>query len=93
MTILEFLLLLVIAGICGGIAQTLSGYTHRGCLATIALGFIGALLGTYLQRVTGLPEILTIPVGERAFPIIWSVIGGVLFSAAVGFITRRPRNM
>lgn len=90
MTILELLLLLLIAGICGGIAQSLTGYSHGGCFASIALGFIGALLGTWLQRVSGLPEIFSIQVGGQAFPIIWSVIGGVLFSAILGLLTRRP---
>ncbi len=45
MTWLEILVLLLVAGICGGIARSLVGYSHGGCLASIALGFIGALLG------------------------------------------------
>ncbi len=93
MSVLEFILLLIIAGICGGVAQSLTGYSHGGCLASIALGFIGALLGTYLQRLTGLPEIFAIQVGGQPFPIIWSVIGGVLFSAILGLITRRPNRI
>lgn len=87
---IEFLLLLLIAFICGALAQTLAGYSRGGCLATIALGFIGALLGTWLARATGLPEIFSISVGGKSFPIIWSIIGGALFAAVMGFLSR-PR--
>ena len=42
MTLGEFLVFLLIAGICGAIAQSLVGYSHGGCLVSIALGLIGA---------------------------------------------------
>jgi uncharacterized membrane protein YeaQ/YmgE (transglycosylase-associated protein family) len=45
MSILEFLVLLVIAGVCGAVAQALTGVSRGGCLISIALGLIGALLG------------------------------------------------
>jgi uncharacterized membrane protein YeaQ/YmgE (transglycosylase-associated protein family) len=88
--ILEFLILLVVAGICGSLAQSIAGYSHGGCLVSIALGFIGALLGTWLARLAGLPELFTIQLGGREFPIIWSIIGAALFSAVLGVFSR-PR--
>jgi uncharacterized membrane protein YeaQ/YmgE (transglycosylase-associated protein family) len=91
MTILEFIVLLLIAGICGSLAQALVGYSHGGCLVSIALGFIGALFGTWLARVSGLPEMLAIQLGDRSFPIIWSIIGAALFAAVLSLITRQPR--
>ena len=91
MTIVELLLLLLVAGVCGGLAQSLSGYSHGGCLVTIVVGFIGTMVGTWLARVTGLPEIFAITVGGKSFPIIWSIIGGALFCAVLGLITRRRR--
>jgi uncharacterized membrane protein YeaQ/YmgE (transglycosylase-associated protein family) len=91
MTILEFLLLLLIAGICGGLAQSITGYSHGGCLTSIALGFIGALLGTWLARLAGLPELFSIQIGNTAsFPILWSIIGAALFTAVLAFLVR-PR--
>jgi len=90
MNVLELLLLLVIAGICGSLAQGLVGYSHGGCLVSIALGFIGALLGTWLARQTGLPELLAVQVGGRSFPIVWSIIGAALFAAVLSLIAR-PR--
>jgi uncharacterized membrane protein YeaQ/YmgE (transglycosylase-associated protein family) len=88
-TITEILVLLLIAGICGGLAQTLAGFSRGGCLVSIVMGFIGALLGTWLARMTGLPELFAIRIGDTSFPIIWSIIGGAIFAAALGLITRR----
>lgn len=88
---LEFLILLVVAGICGSIAQALVGYSHGGCLVSIALGFIGALLGTWLARLMKLPDLLTVQFGDQPFPIVWSIIGAALFAAVLSLITRRPR--
>jgi uncharacterized membrane protein YeaQ/YmgE (transglycosylase-associated protein family) len=92
MTILEFLLLLLIAGVCGAIAQSITSYSHGGCLVSIALGFIGALLGTWLSRLAGLPEMFTIQFGDTRFPILWSIIGAALFTAVLAFLTR-PRSV
>ena len=57
MTLTQFLILLLVAGICGSIGQAIAGYSRGGCLVSIALGFIGALLGTYLAHALGLPEL------------------------------------
>jgi uncharacterized membrane protein YeaQ/YmgE (transglycosylase-associated protein family) len=89
-SLVELLILLLIAGICGGLAQTLAGFSRGGCLVAIAMGFIGALLGTWLARLTGLPELFTIQIGETTFPIVWSIIGGALFAAVLSLLTR-PR--
>nr|AKB95221.1 putative membrane protein [uncultured bacterium] len=92
MTGIEWLILLIVAAVCGGIAQSLAGYSHGGCLTSIALGFIGALLGTWLARVSGLPEMFAVQVGDKSFPIVWSIIGGALFSAVLGLLRRRTRD-
>jgi uncharacterized membrane protein YeaQ/YmgE (transglycosylase-associated protein family) len=94
MSILEFLILLLVAGICGSLAQSVAGYSHGGCLVSIVLGFIGALLGTWLARLAGLPELFNIRIGNQDFPIIWSIIGAALFSAVLSLFTRpRPVAM
>ncbi|MEX0648796.1 MAG: GlsB/YeaQ/YmgE family stress response membrane protein [Balneolaceae bacterium] len=89
MTILEFILLLIIAGICGAIGQSIAGYSRGGCLVSIVVGFIGALLGSWLSVQLGLPELFNIQIGGNSFPIIWSIIGSVIFVAVVGLLTRR----
>lgn len=88
MTLLELLLLLLIAGICGAIGEAIAGYSHLGCLASVAVGFIGALLGTWLARRLGVPEVLAVRLGTVSFPIIWSIIGATLFVAVIGLLRR-----
>ncbi len=91
MSLLELVLLLLVAGICGSIAQSLVGYTHGGCLVSIVLGFIGALLGLWLARLLGLPELLALQIGGQPFPVVWSIIGASLFVALLGLLARsRP---
>ena len=45
MTLIEVLILLLIAAVCGAIGQSLVGYSAGGCLASIFVGIIGAYLG------------------------------------------------
>jgi uncharacterized membrane protein YeaQ/YmgE (transglycosylase-associated protein family) len=89
MTLTQFLILLLVAGICGSIGQAIAGYSRGGCLVAIALGFIGALLGTYLAHALGLPDLFRVHIGGESFPIIWSIIGSALFVAVISLITRR----
>ena len=54
-------------------------------------GPVGALVGMWLQKLSGLPEIFYLEVGETKFPIVWSIIGGVVFAIVVGLLTRLRR--
>lgn len=87
MSLVEFLILLVVAGICGSIARALVGVSGGGCLVSIALGFIGALLGTWIARQFDLPMLFTLQVGDEPFPILWSIIGAALFAAVLSLIS------
>jgi uncharacterized membrane protein YeaQ/YmgE (transglycosylase-associated protein family) len=89
MSIVEVLILLLIAGVCGVIGQALGGYARGGFVVAIALGFIGALLGMWMARALSLPEMFNITVGGVTFPILWSIIGAAIFMAVVGFLGRR----
>lgn len=88
MTLLELIILLIVAGLCGALGQIISGYSHGGCLASIAVGFVGAILGSWLSRLLGLSEIFAIRIGDTTFPVIWSIIGATLFVAVIGFLRR-----
>jgi uncharacterized membrane protein YeaQ/YmgE (transglycosylase-associated protein family) len=79
----------VIAAICGGIAQVLVGFSRGGCAVSIVVGFIGALIGWWLTDVLSLPLLLEINIQGQPFPIIWSIIGGVLFVAVISLISGR----
>lgn len=87
MSIIEFLLLLLIAGICGSIGQAIAGYSRGGCIVSIVVGFIGALLGSWISVQLNMPELFNIDIGGSEFPVIWSIIGSVIFVAIVGLLT------
>jgi uncharacterized membrane protein YeaQ/YmgE (transglycosylase-associated protein family) len=88
MTLFDLLILLLVAGICGALGQAISGYSRGGCLVSIALGFVGAVLGVWLARALSLPELFAIQIGTTNFPIIWSIIGSALFVAVIALVTR-----
>jgi len=92
MTILEFLILLVIAAVCGALGQAIAGYSLGGFVITTVVGFIGALLGTWMARMIGLPELLMVNIGGQPFPIVWAIIGSAVLAAIVSLFTRRPRR-
>jgi uncharacterized membrane protein YeaQ/YmgE (transglycosylase-associated protein family) len=89
MTLLDLIVLLLIAGLCGALGQAITGFSRGGCLVSIALGFVGAVLGMWLARQLGLPELFAIRIGTTNFPIIWSIIGSALFVAIIALLTRR----
>ena len=91
MTLFDLLILLLVAGLCGSLGQAIAGYSRGGCLVSIALGFVGALLGMWIARMMGLPELFPVTIGGTRFPIVWSIIGSALFVAVITLITRsRP---
>jgi len=88
MTLFDLILLLIVAGICGSLGQAISGYSRGGCLVSIALGFIGALIGMWVARAMNLPELFPVNIGGTHFPVIWSIVGSALFVAVIALITR-----
>jgi len=90
---MSFLLLLLIAAICGGIGQSIAGYSLGGCLISTVVGFIGALIGKWLAAKLGLTYLIPIEVNGETFPIIWSILGSALFSVAVGILTRGRKTI
>ncbi len=91
-TLTGLLLLIVIAGICGAIGRAIGGGTGGGFVVSIAVGFVGALLGTFIAGALHLPELLNIVVDGRAFPILWSIIGASLFVALMHLLSGGSRR-
>jgi uncharacterized membrane protein YeaQ/YmgE (transglycosylase-associated protein family) len=91
MSLLDFIVLLIVAGVTGAIGQAIAGFSRGGCLTSIALGFVGALIGVWLSRKLGLPELFMIHIGGTGFPIIWSIIGATLFVAVIALLSRSRR--
>lgn len=89
-SLLGFLILLIVAAICGALGQAIAGYSLGGFLVSIVVGFIGAWLGIWLANQFNLPEWMVIQIDGRPFPIIWSIIGSAVLAIVVGLLTRRP---
>jgi uncharacterized membrane protein YeaQ/YmgE (transglycosylase-associated protein family) len=92
MSLLSLLVLLLIAAIAGAIGQAMAGYSLGGCLVSTGVGFLGALLGTFLASSFALPPILVIDVGGVDFPVVWAIIGSALLVAVLGFVQRAGRR-
>ena len=88
MTLFGFLVLLLIAAICGGIGQSLAGYNVGGCLVSIVVGFIGAYIGLWVSKQMGLPDFFTVNIEGKPFPIIWAIIGSAIFTFFVALLRR-----
>lgn len=88
MTLMGFLVLLLIAAICGSIGQSLAGYDLGGCLVSIIVGFIGAYLGLWVAGKMGLPRLFEINIQGESFPVVWAIIGSALFTLIMALLRR-----
>lgn len=89
MTLTGLLILLIIAFVCGAIGKGLVGVGSGGLFTTIALGFIGALVGPWLASRLNLAEPFVLNVGGESFPILWSIIGSAVFIALLHLLSGR----
>ncbi len=78
-----FLLSVVIAALAGGIGARLAGRPSTGCWASIALGWVGSLLGTWLAGLLGWPTLWEI----EGFPVVWAIVGAALFVAVLNWLS------
>ena len=88
MSLFGFLLLLLIAAICGAIGQSLAGYSLGGCLVSIVVGFIGAYIGIYIAEKMDWPRFFEVTVDGKPFPIIWAIIGAAIFTFIIALLRR-----
>jgi len=89
-TVTGLFILLVLAAICGAIGRAIAGDIRGGIVVSIAVGFVGALLGPWLATKAGLPEPLLLQIAGQSFSIVWSIIGATIFVALVHLVAR-PR--
>ncbi|HDP99235.1 MAG TPA: GlsB/YeaQ/YmgE family stress response membrane protein [bacterium] len=92
MTIFGFLILLLVAAVIGSIGSAIAGYSSRGCLTSIAIGLIGAIIGSWLSRELKIGEVFVF----QGLPVIWSIIGAAIFVAVINLLSgsqkRTPRK-
>jgi uncharacterized membrane protein YeaQ/YmgE (transglycosylase-associated protein family) len=89
LTLPGLIVLLVIAAVCGAIGKSLGGGARGGLIVSIALGFIGALLGPWVAQQLGLSEPYVLHMSGQSFPIVWSIIGAALFVALLHLVSGR----
>ena len=88
MSLIEFIILLVIASISGGIGQSLAGYSFGGCFSSILVGFIGAWLGKWIMLEFDLPVLFSITLYGKSYPVVWSIVGSAVLAFGLGIITK-----
>jgi uncharacterized membrane protein YeaQ/YmgE (transglycosylase-associated protein family) len=90
MTIESLLVLLLFSAICGIVGQAVGGRRERGSVAaTVLVGFIGSLFGTWLAAFVGLPSLVVMRIGIFSFSVIWSILGTVMLMSMVSLFHRR----
>ncbi len=89
MNVLDFLVLAVVAAIAGAIGEALAGYSLGGCFVSAIVGYVGALIGFWIQRTLNLPVIFQIQVGGQIFPFVWAIIGSLILTVVLGAFKRR----
>jgi uncharacterized membrane protein YeaQ/YmgE (transglycosylase-associated protein family) len=82
---MRLLLLLVLAAVIGSVGAAIAGQKRQGCLINIVIGFVGAVIGTWLAAQLHAPVFLVL----FGVPVIWAVIGAALFMAVIGAIAGR----
>ncbi|HEU4327647.1 MAG TPA: GlsB/YeaQ/YmgE family stress response membrane protein [Roseiflexaceae bacterium] len=87
MDLLQLLILLVIAGICGALAELILGRRlgSGSLIITVILGVIGAYFGSWLSFSLGLPG-YAIEVGTMRMDLAWSLAGTLLVLALLSVV-------
>jgi uncharacterized membrane protein YeaQ/YmgE (transglycosylase-associated protein family) len=96
MDLVSLLILLVIAGICGAIAEMVVGFSPGGFVASVAVGLIGAYLGGWLFPRLGLPQLLMVsrflPNTPFDFDLVWSILGAILLLLVISLVRGGGRS-
>ena len=88
-TLAGLVFLLVIAAVCGAVGRAIAGEIRGGLVVSIAVGFVGALLGPWVAAQMKLAEPFMLHIAGQSFPVVWSIIGAALFVALIHLISRR----
>lgn len=91
-SLVELLVWLIVAAICGAVGSAIVGYSPGGLLASIGLGLVGAFIGSWLGRALGLPALLTFTFGDVQIELIWTILGAVILVAFVALLRRGTRR-
>jgi uncharacterized membrane protein YeaQ/YmgE (transglycosylase-associated protein family) len=78
LSLTQLIVWLIVALLCGVVAEAIIGYSHGGMISSTILGLLGALFGTWLADLLHLPALLTFRLFDVEIELIWSILGSVL---------------
>ncbi len=76
-TLPSIVVTIIVAALCGALAQLIVGFTRGGLLAAFVVGIVGALIGQWLASALRLPNLIVI----AGVDIVWTVIGSAILAA------------
>jgi uncharacterized membrane protein YeaQ/YmgE (transglycosylase-associated protein family) len=91
-TLVEALVWLIVAAICGAIGSALVGYSPGGLIVSIAIGLVGAVIGSWLARQLGLPSVLQFSYDGTTIELLWTILGATLFVGLLSLLRWGPRR-
>ena len=96
-SIVDLVVILIVAGVCGALAQIVFGFRRTNFLIAVVVGVAGAYLGTYLAQRLGLPSLLPFSLGGRQIEVVWTFLGAALLMFVLSLIdsarSRGPRRV
>ena len=92
MTITGLLVLLLIAGLCGIVAEGLVGFSPGGCLVAMGVGLVGAFVGSWVAQRFGLPGVLVLELEGGNLDVVWTILGSMLFLIPLALIRTALRR-
>jgi uncharacterized membrane protein YeaQ/YmgE (transglycosylase-associated protein family) len=96
--LISLLVLLVIAGICGAIAEWIVGFSPGGFIVSIIVGLLGAYLGSWLAGRLGFPSVLSVSAllpgtgGGLSFDVLWAILGSILLLLIISLVRGTGRR-
>ncbi len=85
-------LILIVSAICGSIAGAITGAKQQGCWTNVGVGLMGSIVGYFLQKLLNLPSIIDLHLGHGRFPLLWTIIGSIVFLAVLQLINSKGRS-
>lgn len=94
MDLLQLLILIVIAGICGAVAEWIVGFKPGGLLVSIIVGVVGAYLGGWVGSLLPFDLVpwTTIVVNSVPINLFWSTVGSIVLLALLHILRSGSRR-
>ncbi len=71
--------LILVGAVCGLFVHAAAPQANAGLFGVMIRGFLGALAGVWVVSALQLPLLLTLNFGGITFPLIWALLGGIIF--------------